>query len=234
MENPPRTRRRRLTINRDAPLAAYARVSSERQADSGISIAGQRSTIAEYARRHGLEVGSWHADEGVSGSKRADRRPGLRTALEAIRSGQASGVICAKVDRLGRSVEVLQLAEEANREGWTMVLVDIGLDSTSTGGEAVLYGLAMAARIEARRASERMRDFHSERRRQGLRRKDATPPEIADRMLELRDQGAPFASIASTLNSEGITTARGSRWYEASVQRVVNARRRERDAQAAA
>ena len=46
-------------------------------------------------------------------------RPALQGALAAIRSGDASGLIAAKIDRLGRSAaEVLALVEQARREGW--------------------------------------------------------------------------------------------------------------------
>ena len=59
----------------------------------------------------------------------------------------------------------------------------------------MLWAFSMVARMELRRASTRMRDFHAERRRQGLRRRDAVPVEIADRMIVMREQGLSYERI---------------------------------------
>jgi hypothetical protein len=86
----------------------------------------------------------------------------------------------------------------------------------------------MVARMELRRASTRMRDFHAERRRQGLRRRDTTPPAIADRLLELRQRGLSYPRIGALLDSEGVpTTAGGARWWPATVRKTIEARKRE-------
>ena len=46
-------------------------------------------------------------------------RLALQGALAAIRSGEASGLMVAKIDRLGPSAaEVLSLVEQARRERW--------------------------------------------------------------------------------------------------------------------
>ena len=56
-----------------------------------------------------------------------DNRPALQAALAAIRRGEASGLIVAKIDRLGRSAsEVLFLVEHARRNGWRLVALDAG------------------------------------------------------------------------------------------------------------
>jgi DNA invertase Pin-like site-specific DNA recombinase len=225
METTPRRRRR---IDPAAPLAAYIRVSSASQAESGIGLDGQRSTIAEYAVSKSLPIGTWYEDAAVSGGKRARSRPGLRAALEAIESGQAGGLIVAKIDRLGRSAEAITLCEDAARAGWQVVVVDLGLDTTTESGEAVLWAFSMVARMELRRASARMRDFHAERRRQGLRRRDAVPAEIADRILAMREQGLSYERIGQALDAEGIPTAiGGKRWWPMTVRSAALARSRE-------
>jgi DNA invertase Pin-like site-specific DNA recombinase len=225
METSPRRRRR---IDPSAPLAAYIRVSSASQAESGISLDGQRSTIAEYAASNSLPIGTWYEDAAVSGGKRARSRPGLRAALEAIESGHAGGLIVAKIDRLGRSAEAITLCEDAARGGWQVVVVDLGLDTTTESGEAVLWAFSMVARMELRRASTRMRDFHAERRRQGLRRRDAVPVEIADRMISMRSKGLSYESIGQALDADNIPTASGGkRWWPMTVRSAVLARSRE-------
>ena len=99
------------------------------------------------------------------------RRPGVTAALAAIRAGAAQALVCAKVDRLGRSAaEVLALGEAAQREGWRLIVLDAGLDTSTPAGELVLTALAMAARFEHRRISEAPRDrrgFSQRRPRRG-------------------------------------------------------------------
>ena len=69
-------------------VIGYLRVSTDEQARSGLGLEAQRRTIAAYATAAGHDV-EWVADEGESG-KTADR-PGLRVALEMLRTRQARG-----------------------------------------------------------------------------------------------------------------------------------------------
>ena len=116
----------------------------------------------------------------------------------ASRAGAHSPI--AKIDRLGRSAEAITLCEDAARSGWQVVVVDLGLDTTMESREAVLWAFSMLARMELRRPSTRVRYFHAERRRQGLRRRDAAPVEIADRIrTTTRDSRMSASDIRSTL-----------------------------------
>jgi putative DNA-invertase from lambdoid prophage Rac len=54
---------------------AYTRVSTDRQADEGESIAVQERTVAGYAQMHGLTVDRVFSERGVSGSKPLADRP---------------------------------------------------------------------------------------------------------------------------------------------------------------
>ncbi len=55
----------------------YIRVSTDRQATEGVSLAAQRARIRAWAASRGTKLVAIHADEGISG-KRADNRPGLQ------------------------------------------------------------------------------------------------------------------------------------------------------------
>lgn len=213
-------------------LAGYVRVSSGAQARSGIGLAAQRRQITEAAAAGGYEV-VWFEDAGRSGATMRGR-PGLQAALAEIAAGRAAGLVAAKIDRLGRSsADVLGLVERAQREGWRLVALDCGLDTATPAGELVATALAMAARFEFRRASERQREKHAELRRQGRPRgRSAVPRDVADRIIESRERGLSFAKIAKGLNAAGTPTARGAdRWQPATVRSAYLTRRRELDAQ---
>jgi DNA invertase Pin-like site-specific DNA recombinase len=213
------------------PLCAYVRVSTAGQAESGIGLAAQRQTIDAS----GHEIGQWFEDAGKSGARMANR-PALQAALAEIRSGKASGLVVAKLDRLGRSAaEVLTMAETAKREGWRLLILDVGADTQSLSGEAVLMALAMAARIEHVRISERQVEKFAELRRRGRSRgRPSVSREVADRMVSMRDNGAKWQAIADVLNEEGIATVQGGLcWRPSSVQSAYRTRRLEVTAQAA-
>lgn len=226
----------------DLPLAAYLRSSratkhTRGNGDAGVGLDAQRTAIENYATLHGYTVGSWHTDDGQSGVRTPANRPGLSAVLAAIKLGEAGGLIVAKVDRLGRSThDVSGLVERAQREGWRLVALDVGLDTATPAGEMVAMALMMAARFEWHRISERQREKHHELRRQGLPRgRPSVPPELADRLRAERDAGASLAQIGARLDSEGVPTAQGGvRWYPATVRSALLARERELAAQVTA
>jgi hypothetical protein len=163
-------------------------------------------------------------------------RPGLLSALEAIRRKEVGGLVCAKIDRLGRSThDVSGLVERAARDGWRLVALDVGLDTTTPAGEMVATALMMAARFEYRRISERQLEKHRELRRLGRRRgRPAAANDVADTIAERRRDGWSYRRIAALLNSEGVPTAQGAAcWWPASVRSVQVTRSKELEVMAA-
>ncbi|MCP4807614.1 MAG: recombinase family protein, partial [Proteobacteria bacterium] len=88
--------------SRPLPVVAYLRVSTDSQAEHGVSLATQRSRVAAYADLYGLELVDVIEDGGAS-AKNLDR-PGLTEALAQLSAGDAKGLLVAKLDRLTRSV----------------------------------------------------------------------------------------------------------------------------------
>jgi DNA invertase Pin-like site-specific DNA recombinase len=225
-----------MTRMEPTKLAAYIRVSTAAQAESGIGLSSQRKAINEASRVQGFVVASWHQDAGRSGAS-LRRRPGLQAALHEVAAGRVGGIVCAKIDRLGRSsADVTSLVERACREGWRLVALDVGLDSTTASGELVATALAMAARFEWRRISERQSEKHAELRRLGRPRgRLSVDRSLADRIVRERDEGATWAAIANRLNTDAVPTARGGReWRASSTRSAYKTRRAELDAQAPA
>ena len=207
-------------------LVAYVRVSTAGQAASGIGLDAQRSAITEAAQSQGLTIVEWFEDAGRSGASMRNRA-GLRDALQAINDGRAGGIIAAKVDRIGRSsADVLGLVEKAQREGWRLVVPDVGLDSSTPAGELVIAALAMAARFEYRRISERQREKFAEMRRSSPDRprgRARVSREVGDRIQAQRDAGSTLQAIADSLNRDSVPTARsGATWRPSSVRSVLH------------
>jgi site-specific DNA recombinase len=79
----------------------YIRVSTEDQADSGLSVQSQEDVCRALAGRKGWPISSIWRDEGVSGSKPLDKRPGLFGAIGAL--GRGDFLVIAKRDRVFRT-----------------------------------------------------------------------------------------------------------------------------------
>ena len=81
---------------------AYARVSTPRQGEKGVSLIEQRDAILRYAERHGLEIVRWF-EEQESASKKG--RLAFNQMLRLLRLGVALGVVIHKIDRSARNLE---------------------------------------------------------------------------------------------------------------------------------
>jgi DNA invertase Pin-like site-specific DNA recombinase len=81
---------------------AYARVSTPRQGEKGVSLVEQKEAIERYAKLHGLEIARWF-EERESASHQG--RPEFTEMLRLLRRGTALGVIIHKIDRSARNLE---------------------------------------------------------------------------------------------------------------------------------
>lgn len=99
-------------------VIAYARVSTSDQAVDGVSLDAQQARILAWCAAHGatLDPADVHVDAGLSG-KRADNRPALQAALDAV--CQARGVLVVyALARLARSTkDTIAIAERLDRAG---------------------------------------------------------------------------------------------------------------------
>src|SRR5712692_353584 len=77
---------------------AYLRVSTEKQADKGVSLDAQRAKVEAYAQLYELELVEVVVDAGVS-AKTLDRA-GLQRVLEMLKERQAEAFLVVKLDRL--------------------------------------------------------------------------------------------------------------------------------------
>src|ERR1035438_9085891 len=88
----------------------YVRVSTDKQADRGVSLEAQVEKIRAMATVHDVELLDVIVDAGES-AKTLDR-PGMARVLEMVASRAVGMVIIAKLDRLTRSVRDLAVLLE--------------------------------------------------------------------------------------------------------------------------
>lgn len=126
-------------------------MSTEEQANSGLGVEAQTEAITTACANRGWTV-EVVADLGRSGKQ---VNPELRRALDLLSSGQADGLVLAKLDRLARSVRhASAIIDDAQRQGWDLVVLDNAIDLTTPGGRAMPHD-AHAGRTTAARARSR-------------------------------------------------------------------------------
>jgi site-specific DNA recombinase len=125
----------------DIQTIGYVRVSTDRQAEQGVSLEAQESKIRAMATIHSAELVEVIIDGGESA--KSLNRPGLQRLLALINAGQVQAVIVAKLDRLTRSVKDLcSLLELFEKRKIALISVAESLDTTSAAGRLVITIMA--------------------------------------------------------------------------------------------
>lgn len=205
-------------------VVAYRRVSTDEQAQSGAGLDAQDTTIASEVARRGWTLLETFTDAGISG-KSMNNRPALMEALAAVESGRAGTLVVAKLDRLSRSLlDFAELMEQAQRQGWNLVALDLGIDLSTPAGEFLASVMASAAQWERRIIGQRTKDALAARRSAGVRlgRPTRVPIQVLERIAADRASGLSLRRIAADLSTEGIPTANGGdKWSSSTVQGIL-------------
>lgn len=226
--------------------ALYLRVSTEEQAEHGVSLDAQRARGLAYCALHQFTVDPAFilVDDGVSGGKPLRTRPRGSELLDAIERGDVGHVVAVKLDRLFRdAVDCLTVAREWERKGVAMHLIDLGGQTVNTRtamGSFFLLVMAGCAEMERGLIGERTRTALQHKKSRGDRL-GATPlgyttPAPGMAMVPVRSEmltvqaivamrtrdpeSWTFRAIARKLQEDGHRTKRGGAWQAATVKRV--------------
>jgi len=202
-------------------MFGYTRVSTDEQVN-GYGLDAQRDTIEAEARRRGWTVEHF-ADEGVSGKSIG---PNLQEVLQLLAAGQGDGLVVAKLDRLSRSiVNASNIIEAAQRQGWSLVILDLGVDLTTAAGRMQAMMLVNFAQYERELISERTKSALAAKKRRGepIGRPRVASPSVVRRIVKLRNAGNTYDAIASTLTAEKVLSPLGNpSWQASTVRRIYN------------
>jgi len=218
-------------------IVAYLRVSSAQQGRSGLGIEGQREALARFAESEGFEIVREFVEvETGKGADALDRRPQLAAALKEARKLRCS-VAVAKLDRLSRDVHFIS-GLMAHRVPF--LVAELGSDVDPF----ILHLFAALAEKERSLISARTREALKAAQRRGVKlgapksklakartlaataninAADNHAANVLPIIREVRRTGAEtLRDIAEALNARGISTARGGKWYAATVRNVLN------------
>ena len=194
----------------------YARTSTDHQ-ENGME--DQQLKLRAWADQRGGSS-EMHTEE-ASGKSLA-KRPVL---VEVLGELDANGgtLVVTTLTRLSRStVDFFNMVRRADREGWSIAVLDMDLDTSTATGKLIAGILVQVGEWEAEVLSERVKDGLARARANGVRLgRPSKVPEETRRLIDmLRRQGMTWQAIAEKLNEDGVPTPSGrGNWYKMSVRR---------------
>ena len=214
-------------LPRRKKVAAYARVSVEKDA-SLHSLAAQISHYSSLIQsRRDWEYAGVYADEGLSGTKA--NRPEFQRLLQDCRAGKIDMVLVKAISRFARNtVTMLETVRELKRLGIDVYFEKENIHSMSGDGELMLTILASFAQAEAESVSENCRWRIKKNFESGIpvgvfmygyKMKNGTftiipeEAEIIRLIFRLFLEGMGRVAIASYLNQKGIPAPEGGKWH---------------------
>jgi DNA invertase Pin-like site-specific DNA recombinase len=235
------TKRRKDGAAARTRTVAYVRVSTDKQADQGVSLEAQQAKIRAYAELYGLDLVDVVVDAGQS-AKSLDR-PGLRRALAMLKRGDAEALLVVKLDRLTRSVRDLgQLVEDhfGDPHGPALLSVSEQVDTRTAAGRLVLNVLGAVSQWEREAIGERTSAAMRHMAEQGAYiggqvpfgyrlveggriEADRREQRVIATARQLRGDGLSLREIARELDTMGHRARTGRPFAAVQVQRMVAA-----------
>jgi len=229
----PKTNHRTAKITPDKALsvAAYIRVSTEDQAESGLGMDAQRTRCKAMAQVKDWPEPTFYEDDGISGTKDVSKRLGLSQLIEDIRAGKIQAVIIPSLDRLGRKVHiVINIVEELRQRNVSLVSCKESLDTSTPQGTFVMHMFAALAQLERDLISQRTTDALAERGKKdgekggrlpyGYRRADTgivldtEEAKLVRRIFRLHKEGRSLREIAADISN-------GKQWQHSSIAEIL-------------
>lgn len=180
-------------------VALYLRVSTAEQTTDN-----QRRELEAVAERAGWNVVAVFTDEGLSGAKGRDQRPGLDAVMKAVTRREVDMVAAWSVDRLGRSLtDLLDVLQEMRSKNVDLFLHQQGLDTSTPAGRAMYQMLGVFAEFERAMIRERVMSglarAKAEGTKLGRKRIEETNAKKVTAIRTLRAEGKGYRAIAGKL-----------------------------------
>lgn len=212
----------------------YIRVSTDKQADQGVSLEAQQAKIKAYAQLYDLELVDIVIE---TGSAKSLEREGLLNALGRLQAGDASALVVTKLDRLTRSVGDLGRLVDDYFKDFALLSVSEQIDTRSAAGRLVLNVLASVSQWEreviGERTSTAMQHMkkagrytggqapYGFRLEEGNLVRDLAEQRVLDLVRKYRRQGLTLRTIANVLSEQGIRSRANRPFHFQAVARLA-------------
>ncbi len=217
----------------------YCRVSTDKQAEQGISLEMQLTRCVEYCETEGLDILDTIVDAGISAKTIAGRQ-GFMKIMDLIRKRKIRHLVTYKLDRAFRStLEGLQVIELMNKKGCGLHIVDEhSTVKTESADDEFMLALKMSlAQRERKLVSERTKDAldrkrekgefcggeppYGHRNEAGMLVPDIEEQAVIKKIRKLRTKGYSIRRVAKCLEEDGHLNRRGKAFTKTAVERII-------------
>ena len=218
----------------------YIRVSTDQQAEEGVSLDAQRERLEAYAKMQDLDLVEIIEDAGISGTVPLADRDGGAALIAALVDHQAPHVVALKLDRLFRdAADALNQTRQWDKDKIALHLIDVGgqsINTSSAMGRMFLTMMAGFAELERNLISERTAAALRHKKQKGevysalplgYEDQDGQLVPIDEEMVivseirAMRQDGLSLHKIANDLNGRGIVGKRGGRFYASTIRAIL-------------
>lgn len=184
-------------------VALYVRTS---HADR--TIENQVLELERVANSRGWTIVQTFSDEGISGAKGRDKRPGFDKLLKGAVRRDFDMIAVWSLDRLGRSVsDLLDVLQTLNGAGCALYSHRQALDTTSPAGRAMFAMLGVFAEFEREMIRERVLAGIARRRKQGKPVGKQVDPERKEKLPRVRELLASGVGVTEIARETGVSRA---------------------------
>ena len=187
-------------------VAIYARVSTD-----GQTVDNQTRELKAVAKRHKWKIVEVFRDNGVSGAKGRDKRPGFDALCKGIARRDFDMVAAWSVDRLGRSLQhLVTFLGELHAKDVDLFLLRQGVDTSTPAGRAMFQMLGVFAEFERAIIVERIKSGLARVKSEGktLGRPRTIPPDVEAAVLKAHAADRSYRVIAAEVGIGHTTVAR--------------------------
>ena len=223
--------------NNKLRVAAYCRVSTDKD-DQTNSLISQRRYFADYINQHeDWVLNDVYYDEGISGTQ-TKKRAGFNAMIEEAMQGGIDLILTKEVCRFARNtVDTLSYTRKLKDNGIGVVFTIDNIDTRDADGELRLTIMASIAQEESRKTSERVKWGQKRRMEQGVVfGRDMLGYTVQNGTLSVNEEEVPIVRaifhkftnegkgthvIARELLEEGMRPLRVKLWSNTIILRVL-------------
>ncbi len=182
-----------MTTRKARKAALYLRTShSDRTTEN------QRRELRKAAKRAGWSIAAVYEDNGISGAKGRDGRPGFDQMLKDANRREFDVIMAWSVDRLGRSLQhLVGFLDEVHALKIDLYLHVQGMDTTTPAGRALFQMLGVFSEFERAIIRERVMAGLARAKAQGKAiGRPKVNGQVEKKVLKLRSGGMGIKRIA--------------------------------------
>ena len=219
-------------------VAAYCRVSTDKDDQTNSFESQQRYFRAFIDRNTDWELQDIYADEGLSGTE-TKKRTRFNQMIRTAREGKIDLIITKEVSRFARNtLDTLEYTRELKKRGIGVIFLLDNINTLEPDAELRLTIMSSIAQEESRKTSERVKWGQKRQMERGVVFGGSLLGyDVADGKMTVNPEGAKVVKyifhkylderkgsgvIAKELRDEGILSSRGNlKWSAATVLKIL-------------